>query len=100
MSKTIIKEENGKEVAYSRESFFGMEYDVKIGELHEKFDGSKVTRTSFGHDVKLERERTFDFGERKGSVDGIEGKFTRDKFFDIEIENDPSFKPDKKDEPK
>ena len=86
-----IKEEDGKEVVYKK-GLFG--FDSKVGELHEKWDGSKETRNFFGPNVKVEKETfwTEVSGERKASVDGEEGVFSRDKFLGVELRNSPSFK--------
>ena len=99
MSKVIIKDEDGKEVAYRHESFFGVTYDVKIGDLHENGDGSRETRNFSGDNVSVEKpisDNIFDFDvrtERKGSVNEEEGAFRKDTFMGVEIEDSPSFKP-------
>jgi len=93
MGRVIVKNEDGKEVAYRRESFLGATYDVKIGDLHENFDGSKETRNSFDTNVRVERQRDFQFNERDGSVDGIEGKFSKDRVLGFEVDQHPGFKP-------
>jgi len=93
MSREIIKKEDGEEVAYRKERHLGLTYDVKIGKLHENLDGSKETRNSFGSDIKVDRKGDFQFNERDGSVDGIEGKFSKDIICGVEIDRHPGFKP-------
>ena len=86
-----IKKENGKEVVY-RKGAFGVE--SKVGELHERWDGSKETRNLTGPKVKVERD-TFSTRisqERNASVDGKEGKFSKDSVLGYELRNSPSFK--------
>jgi len=93
MDKIYIKNEDGKEVAY-KTGWFNTE--IKIGELHERSDGSKETRNFSGDNVTLERPDNGIFAnprERAGSVNGEEGTFSKDTVFDFEIENSPSFKP-------
>ncbi|MFA5251853.1 MAG: hypothetical protein WC454_04635 [Phycisphaerae bacterium] len=81
MGEEYIKNEDGKEVVYEK----GFLVDKKIGELHEKWDGSKETRNVFGENVRVESPSIW--GERKAEVDGQKGVF-REGFF----EGHPTFK--------
>ena len=95
MGDVIIKNEQGKDVAYRQESFFGLVYDVKIGDLHDNFDGSKETRNSFNTNVRIERQGNFQFNERDGSVDGVEGKFSADRALGFKMTGYERFRPAK-----
>ena len=64
MDKIYIKNEDGKEVAYKTGWF---DTEIKIGELHERSDGSKETRNiGGGENVTIGGPNSF--GDRKGSV--------------------------------
>ena len=82
MGRTIIKEEDGKRIAYEEGAFM----DRRIGELHENLDGSEETDSFSDEHVRIEKENNiFDFNsksvfERDGSVDGEKGTFQDDSF--------------------
>lgn len=84
MGEKYIKKEGDKEVVYEK----GFLIDTKIGELHEKLDGSKETRNIFGTNVKVEREGLWSTG-RKAEIDSQKGRFEKG-FWD----HYPLFKPE------
>lgn len=73
MAEYYIKEEDGEEVIYEK-NFLG---DIKIGELHDTWSGSKETRNIFGPQITVDDEGIFS-SERKAKIDEQEGVFDKD----------------------
>lgn len=90
MGEKFIKVEDGKEVVYEKGGIWG---EIRVGELHENWDGSKETRIPFGPNVRVERQGDFSIG-RKGEIDGQKGVFEKDSFLGFTTDKHPTFYPD------
>lgn len=93
----IKKNENGEEHVYEK----GFFKDEDRGKLHEKWDGSKETKNTLGPDIKVEREKFLHTSDRKATVDGEEGDFTRNTGIEYASyerigDNFPKFRPHEK----
>jgi hypothetical protein len=52
-----VYEKDGK--LYQEESFFGLTYDVPVGDLHDNWDGSRETRNICSENYRIEPDRSF-----------------------------------------